>query len=575
MTHDDDDKWTIPRRSFLHAGVVGAGAALLAACGGGTGTSGGSGGVASGPRTAANGHMAPPDLPWTNKNLPPTYFKLPAPFKSVSRNPGQGGPLRHLTWLTDSYNPPAPDPGSNKYWSQLNQRIGASLEPVYAVSDPQSTDQKFATLLASGDLPDVVLFSGSSTASLGTPSQAQALQQGVFTDLSHYLSGSAISEYPNLAQIAPRIWQNSRINGRFWGVPRPRVLPGSVLVVRKDWTQKVDMPLDQIKNAADFTKLMVAFAKKDPDGNGKPDTFGMTDIRYGYAFIAGMFRVPNQWRRAKNGNLTKEIETEEFRAMVSYARDLVKQGGFYPDAASVTTAQHYSLFESMKTGAYWETPYAIDNTRDPYLASLGVRDGVGVLMPPGHDGGKGVSWNALGFNGIVMIPSKTGKDEAKVRQILRTVDYFAAPFGSEEYRFLQFGVEGVDHTVAADGSLALTAQGKTDIGDLNHGFTPPIVTYNRPTQYFNQQQQEPFERYTAQVYADDFAIGIDDPTIGLYSETGSRKAPALTQNVLNDVIAIIAGSLPFSHLDDTIKSWRSGGGDQWRHELQQAMQKHG
>lgn len=571
MTRSDDNRWAIPRRSFLHAGVMGAGAALLAACGGGGGTSGGTGGVASGPRTAANSHMAPPDLPWTNKNLPPSYFKLPTPFTSVSQVPGQGGPLRSLTWLTDIYSPPPPDVSGNKYWTELNKRIGTSLEPVWTVSDTQSTDQKFATLLASGDLPDVVLFRGST----GTPSQAQALQQGVFTDLTHHLSGSAISQYPNLAQIAPRIWQNSRINGRFWGVPRPRVLAGSVLVTRKDWAQKVDMPLDQIKSADDFTKLMVAFAKKDPDGNGRPDTYGMTDIRYGYAFLMGMFHVPNQWRRDKHGNLTKEIETQEFRAMISYARSLVQKGGFYPDAASVTTAQHYSLFESMKTGAYWETPYAINNTRDPYLASLGVRDGVGVLMPPGEKGGKGVSWNSIGFNGIIMIPSKTGKDEKKVRQILRTLDYFAAPFGSEEWRFLQFGVEGVDHTVSPDGSLVQTTTGKTEIGDLNHGQTPPIITYYKPTQYFSQSQQEPFVRETAQVYDQDFAIGIDDPTVGLYSQTGARKGPGLSENALNDVIAIIAGNQPMSKLDEVISNWKSGGGDQWRRELQQAMQKHG
>lgn len=561
----------IPRRTFLHGGLVGAGAVLVAACGGGGGSA--SGGVASGPRTTGSSHLAPPDLPWSNKNLPPSYLRLPKPFTSVAHMPGQGGPLKEITCFTDLFNPPPSDPPGNRYWAELNRRLGVSLNPIWALSDVQSTDQKFATLIASGDLPDMVLFRGTPGTSSATASQSQAQQQGAFADLSSYLSGSAISAYPNLAQIAPRIWQNSRINGRFYGVPRPRVLPGSVLVVRKDWASRVGIRLDQIKNADDFTKLMVAFAKQDTDGSGKPHTYGMTDIQYSISFLLGMFRAPNNWRRDKNGNLTKDLETEEYKAAVSYGRDLMKKGGFYPDAASVSVSQHYSLFQSMKTGAYWETPYAINNSR-PYLAQLGVKDGISVLMPPGHDGGKGVSFNSIGFNGIVMIPSKTAKDEAKVRQILRVLDYYAAPFGSEEWRFLNYGLEGVDHTVLADGTLQQTALGKTEIGDLNHPMTPPIVTYNAPTQYFTAQDQEPFTRLMARTYEDDFAIGIDDPTIGYFSQTGLRRGPILTRNVTDTVNAVIAGNQPMSAFDDLVKSWRSGGGDQWRRELQQAMQKH-
>lgn len=561
----------LTRRGFLQGCLAGSGALLAASCGGGG---------ASGPGTAgappsgapANSHLAPPDLPWTDHNIPPAYLRLPAPFRATSGTPGAGGPLNEVTWFSDEFSPPPPPLPGNQYWAALNQRLGVRITPIWGPADAASFQQKFATLLASGDLPDLVLFSGT-VGTTTAAAQAQAVQQGAFTDLTSYLSGSALAEYPNLALVAPKIWQNSRINGRIYGVPRGRVIPGTSLLLRWDWAQRVGIPIAQITDSAAFQQAMVAFATKDPDGNGRADTWGLPDIEYTIGYFAEMFGAPNGWRLNRDGSLTRDIETVEYREAIAFARGMYQAGGFHPDAAAQTLTNHYSLFNGGRMGAYLDALYSSGQSR-PFLAQLGFKDAIRHLPPPSGPHRRAVTFNAAGYNGIVMIPSKVGKDAKKVRQLLRIMDYFVAPFGSEEFIFLEYGIEGVHYTRSANGNPAHNAQGTTDIGDLFRLLTPPNVTYAAASQYFTDAEQEAWTRLLDQAYHDHYRIGVDDPTVGYFSPASLRHGPAVNQLVVDSVKGMISGRLPMSGFDQFVQSWKSQGGDQIRRELQDAIRKH-
>src|SRR5439155_8314858 len=88
-------------------------------------------------------------------------------------------------------------------------------------------NDKFATVV-SGDLPDMFQIR---TYVVDIPALLAAKCQ----DLTPYLSGDAVKEYPNLANIPTDCWKAWTIhNGGIFGIPVPRAQLGQTLFRRDD-----------------------------------------------------------------------------------------------------------------------------------------------------------------------------------------------------------------------------------------------------------------------------------------------------------------------------------------------------
>ena len=61
-----------------------------------------------------------------------------------------------------------------------------------------------------------------------------------FTDLTDYLAGDAVLEYPNLAALRQDSWRTAVVNGRIWGAPIPSTPFGQVYVGNPEVWQEVD-----------------------------------------------------------------------------------------------------------------------------------------------------------------------------------------------------------------------------------------------------------------------------------------------------------------------------------------------
>src|SRR5262249_12787805 len=152
-------------------------------------------------------------------------------------------------------------------------------------------------------------------------------------------------------------------------------------------------------------------------------------------------------------------------------------------------------------------------------------------------------------------------DKERVKELLRIQDWMAAPFGSEEYTFHRFGLEGL-HYELKNGLPTLNDKGRADIGPLGRFTeTPPVAFFDLPgdSEYLQKFQNDLMQ------------IGIDDPTWGYYSPTNGTKAGELEQLEADMRIDVITGRQPFSALDAFIKDWKQRGGDQIRKEFEQAI----
>ncbi|CAA9580287.1 MAG: ABC transporter, substrate-binding protein (cluster 1, maltose/g3p/polyamine/iron) [uncultured Thermomicrobiales bacterium] len=357
-------------------------------------------------------------------------------------------------------------------------------------------------------------------------------------------------------------------------MPKPLQRNGNITFYRGDWAKKLGKA--EPKSPDELNALLVAFTKNDPDGNGQADTWGTG--RYGSGWSGwddsrladNMFGVPFNWRKNPDGTMTHQIETDEYRQSLDFQRKLFADGAFHPDAGAMTFAQAQAAYLAGKTGAHSEgignfysptaagTVYYKIRQANPQAELLG-------LLPSGPGGAKAVTRNTQGSFGFTGIPARVGRDQERVKELLRVLDYLASPFGSEEWIFLNNGLEGVHHTVRSEGVRVMTEKGNTERGDLVYIMAGlPVLFY----------PEAPEDAIKAQRLATDvFKIGIDDPTWPLYSATNVQKAAELNQFGFDRATAIITGREPFSTLDAAIRDWKSRGGDQIRKEFEQSLKE--
>lgn len=492
--------------------------------------------------------------------VPPAYERYPSPQKkTVSKTPGSGNTV---SMLTLSYTPPVQPHDKNQYWQELEKRLGvkynANLIPF------ASYGEKVAAIFAGGDLPDLFYCLPTSTA----PTIYGALDQGAFADLSDILGTDKIKDYPNLAAMPAYLWDNVRYNGKIYGVPKPVLVNNDPTFYRKDWADKLGF--SEIKTTDDVYNMLVAFATKDPDGNGKKDTWGVGMYPgggWGLFIFEQMFRVPWGWKLSSDGTLTNAIETDEYKQTLAFAQRLYKGGAYHPDSTSLTVQQANDLLIGGKTGIYTGGFAAFYGSSGLVEATAAINPKADLepWIPPGANGQPSVTYQGPGFFGFTAIPAKTANDKGKLEELLQILNYLMAPFGSEESTFITYGIPGVDSKQTAEGGFELTDKGTAERGALvypflseNYFFYPGEPGLATKAQKFNEQMAK---------------IGITNPVQGLYSQTNGTKAAQLSSLLKDAQTAIITGRNSLDTWGDTVKQWQQRGGNQVRTEYEAALKK--
>ncbi|HZR41271.1 MAG TPA: extracellular solute-binding protein [Ktedonobacteraceae bacterium] len=552
------------RRRFMQVAATTAGTVVLAACGGSTTTQ---------PAQLTAVATTPPQqvaatvtamvgktyFPSGDPNVADAFTAPLPPYQSVFHVPGNGDTINSFAIISD---PPVKPHDSNKFWQEFEKRLNAKWNASAVTSDVYP--EKVGTLLASGNLPDLFMVDTNFA-----PALLQAIQQGAFTDLTPiYTSSTFKQDYPNLGKISPLSWQNSMINGKHYTVPRPRPLTGSGLLYRKDWADKVGI---DPKSADDFFKLLQAFAKTNLDG-GSSQTWGMgfnvsnTFAATQIVFFFNIFNVPNQWKKNSDGSLTYFIETDEFKQGLDFIRKVYAAGLFYPNSFTQSSQDVKDNFTAGKYGAYMDTVTGMpDQTRK--LLQLHPTAKLGVMTPFGANGGQGNHWMGLGFNAACGIPSSTGSNEDRLKEMLRVLDYMAAPAFSIESNFLGFGIDGWDNTTT-NGVQALTANGRNEIPGLANQANGNLVYY-QPSITANPHLAQDQQTVTSNL----LKIAIQNPTLGLSSQTAVKQNGVLASLVNDRISRIIKGTDPLSAVSDLISSWKAQGGAQIAKEYAAQLSK--
>jgi putative aldouronate transport system substrate-binding protein len=573
----------INRRNLLRAAggaaVVAAGLPLAQACGSGDDDSGGSTGptgsgaqsTSAGPATgsgtaAGSGSSAtassgggadsvlptfqakvvvPPDLPGDDNGTPDAYLAYPAnPVKAFSDAPLKGGSVSVLKIVGTAVPPPV---DKNPFWQELNKRVGTDLKMNNIIASDYPA--KVQTTVAGGDLPDLMQMGAGYASHLGD------LLKAKFQDLSKWLSGDAAAKnYPYLAALPTISWKNVKFNDGIYGIPYPLGVVGSDIKIRQDIFDKVGVSAE-ITSGDEF----LALCKKLTDVNAH--RWAVDTIAHAQSLVNQMLGVPNDYK-VEDGKFTNAIQTDEYKQGLDICQQMWKAGQIYPDSVTSTANFHAWFFSgqvAISTDGYtnWMNLTLSGTAADPNF-KMG-----GLVLPKWEGGGQAAHYTGSGIYTFTVMKKAS---DARVEELLRMLNWFATPFGTEEYLFRKWGIPGRHYNLKGTDPVE-TKVGVTECQQMN---TPYIATAPQPLYIAGMPDLIKTDHSYLQKL---MQVTAPLPTVGLISETDLSKGSSLNKTVSDAVNDVVMGRKKVSDWDGIVKTYLSGGGDAINQEYSDAYAK--
>jgi putative aldouronate transport system substrate-binding protein len=502
-----------------------------------------------------------PDFPAGGALYCDGFTRYPAnPVKALPAEPPGAGSIVNI--FTEAALPLPTPVDQNPAWQAVNKQLNANVQ--YTIVSAADYPAKLATIMAGNDLPDILSFvtitAGSNTLSF-VPGGQQFLQAQA-ADLTPFLAGDAAKDYPNLAATPTLSWKNAgcAYQGKLYMVPFQRTLAGDVWLKNAGVYDK-EIGQDYVpKNADDFKRILQALTRPqenffgmggNPGGAGSPALF--------LTFFSAVFGAPNNWRLESDGRLTSAFETPEYKEATAYVRDLWSAGVFHPD--SITTVTRTD-FQGGKFAVFIDTFNGWQDSLRQAPKFSPPPDFKLLPLFPAHDGQKLQFFTIGGYGGAIAF-KKASSD--RIKELLRIVNWMAAPFGSQEDLLLSYGVQGDDYTFDANEILKLTPKSNQDAN-----YVPWKYTAQHPFVFFAPD----VPNYGGTASAAEHTVlpsAVADPTFGAVSATATSKGVALANTMNDGLAALVLGRRPLSDYDQIVKDWQTNGGEQIRKEFMDAL----
>jgi putative aldouronate transport system substrate-binding protein len=450
--------------------------------------------------------------------------------------PGDG---EEIGFFVPTNTPAPPGRDSNAFWQGLDERLGSPTK-ISVVPTGDFAD-RFNTSIAGDRLPDVFSFFPGDVPSLPSMLAERA------TDLTDLLSGSAVADYPFLANVPPKAWDSCIYGGRIYSIPVPRgVVQTSVLFVRQDLMESEGLEID-VSSLESF----IDSCKELTGGN----RWALPQSPTG--FVRQMFEIPNGWSGDADG-LVSANEDEHQEEALEAVRKIIADGLVHPDAFSVDQPKRKTWVANGTTPLIFDTMSAW-----PDFGNFALPEGfrLEVLQPPKAEGG-GVAPVHMGA-ATHNITSISKKSEDRAETLLKVLNYIAAPVGTAEQLYLAYGEEGVHHELDGTNPI-VTEKGRSELQlSVKYMAQGPWVHFNAKDSDVSQAQ------YDASMELGPTAV--HNPVEGLFSETASRKGRQIGSTLGDLETDILQGRKPVSDWSKGVEAWKKGGGDKMRDEYQQAL----
>jgi putative aldouronate transport system substrate-binding protein len=578
MTTQGEASQHVSRRGFLAGALATAvGLPLLNACAPAASPAAPAGGsqpaapAGAGQPAAGAKSLFPTYLPPANGPKPDYHDPNPLysdAFDNYPANPAKAngttapGAGSTVNILVTAYFPVPTLKEQNPTWQAIDKALNTTTNMTIIPGGDYRT--KFATTMSSDDLPDIMhIFFGYSVAP-----NLPGFFKSKCADLTPYLAGDAAKDYPNLAAIPTPAWKNSisAVDGVLYLIPIHRQMT-SIPPRGGNFFKNVDMWDTELgqdfvpKNADDFKRALTQL-NRPQENRWAMGAFGTNDTLFGIGNFAEVFNAPNNWKLDSSGKLIKDRETAEYKAAVGFMRDLFTSGLVWPDSIQATN----NVRADFVGKKFAMSPDAQGNSWvDFWQRGLQITPPTrfGMIKPfPAQDGQKPVHYLGTGFVSMNVL-KKASPD--RIKELLRVLNWLAAPFGSQEDLMLTYGLKDQDYSLDAKGNPKPTPDGIS-----RAGYVPWRYLAQHPWVYY-QADIDGFAKASHEAEMATIPLGVDDPTNGFLAPTLYAKGAVADMAFWDGLRDVILSRRPLADYDQLVNDWKTAAGDQVRKEYTDAM----
>ncbi|RUS47003.1 extracellular solute-binding protein [Cohnella sp. AR92] len=299
---------------------------------------------------------------------------------------------------------------------------------------------KLQVVMASGDLPDLIYNWG--TAGNGADANMEKwAQNGLLAALD-----DKIANYPNLMKnITPDMWNavKSVNDGKTYIIPRANVVNHWGYVINQKWLDKLNLKAPTTLD--EFTNVVRAFTKDDPDGNGKDDTYGLSlsgpdlgrnTIWNATNFLAAAFDLPVvDGAKDTDGTYKIREKMSGYLPYLTYLKKLNDEKLIDPEFLINKIYVDTEKLNQYKVGIVYGHQFAVLGNISKLPDSEKIFSYHGVLK---DSNGVASDWVTPAMWGGWMIP----KDSKKIDDVLAFLDWGNTP---EANALFQLGMQGLTY----------------------------------------------------------------------------------------------------------------------------------
>ena len=388
-----------------------------------------------------------PDLVGEPPNHPSGFTSFPQPVTAVENLPSGSGTYEITVPMWGE--PPSKD---DPYYAAVSEAWGGTVVNLRHADGNTFAETSVQWLQANEFGDGIMMFSWM----LQSHSNFQETVVNTFYDLTDLLKGDISERWPLLAGRVTEAWGKSvwstdpsdESTARIYGIPGS-VLGGATnaMFVRTDLLE--DLGKEMPTTVDELLEIGRAYTDSAAGQWAFAGTDYLTPSWFGLASGDG-------WRwDEEQGKMLHNCERPEYTEWLEFRKTIWDEGLVHPDLPSGTLDGH----ELHKAGTIL---FSLDGMSwwSDYTNMVNNGEAEGAIAPLGaltSGGREPLAYTATDVEGWLFL--RKDLEPEQVEEILDVANWCAAPFGTEEWQLLEYGVEGTHFDFDDDGNPIRTEEG--------------------------------------------------------------------------------------------------------------------